>query len=149
MSKTTYKEIAPYFGRTPSDHEYKAFANGIEGKLVLSWQHPIPHPDPDSDEAPEGSNHLRIEVITDSKPDWTAFDLDNWEEELPKPENGKLLIIDGRYKRGSRFEVFFCMDFGQEKEWKKYPWDSIQTVFEKEHFKQTYYKLIDEYNNEE
>lgn len=73
MSKTIYKEIAPYFGRCPSDHEYKAFANGIEGKLVLSWQHPIPHPDLESDEAPEGTNYLRIEVITDSKPDYKPY----------------------------------------------------------------------------
>ena len=73
MSKTTYKEIAPYFGRTPSDHEYKAFANGIEGKLVLSWQHPIPHPDPNSEEPAHGSNHLRLEVITDSKPDYKPY----------------------------------------------------------------------------
>lgn len=75
---------------------------------------------------------------------WVKFDLDNYEEELPKPEIGKLLIIDGRYKNNSRTEIFYCMDFGMEKQWRRYPMKSIETTFDEENFRETYYRIIDQ-----
>jgi hypothetical protein len=88
MSQLTYQELSHYFAGVP-EFKVKAFANGVQGKLVFTREYPIPHPDPDSDEAPDGTNHLRLEVITDGKSDWLPFDPDN----IPKAKKGWCLLI--------------------------------------------------------
>jgi len=72
MSQLTISQLIPYF-KGVDEFQVKAFANGKQGKLVLSREFPIPHPDPESDEAPDGSNYLRLEVITDGKPDYKPY----------------------------------------------------------------------------
>jgi len=88
MSQLTIAQLIPYF-KGVDEFQVKAFANGVQGKLVLSREFPIPNPDPDSEEPADGTNHLRLEVITDSKPEWTAFDPDN----LPKAKEGYALLV--------------------------------------------------------
>ena len=86
MSKTTFKDIKHFFTVTPDLLQVKGFANGIEGKLELSWQHPMLHTDEDNEQPAEGTNHIRIDVKTE----WLPFNPDN----IPEAKEGWLLLIN-------------------------------------------------------
>jgi hypothetical protein len=85
MSKTRFKDIKHFFTVTPDLLEVKGFADGIQGKLELSWQHPMLHTDEDDDQPAEGTNHIRIEVKTE----WLPFDPEN----IPEAKEGYTLLI--------------------------------------------------------
>ena len=85
MSKTRFKDIKHFFTVTPDLLEVKGFADGVEGKLELSWQHPMLHTDEDDEQPAEGTNHIRIEVKTE----WLPFDPDN----IPEAKSGLCLLI--------------------------------------------------------
>jgi len=125
MSQLTYQQLSHYFAGVP-EFQVKAFANGVQGKLVLSREYPIPNPDPDSDEAPEGTNHLRLEVITDSKFDWFRFKPDN----IPEAKEGWCLLVNNQ-ERIIAFNSFYG-------KWLDFEKDEIRLY----DFKDCTYKLI-------
>jgi hypothetical protein len=86
MSKTRFKDIKHFFTVTPDLLEVKGFADGVEGKLELSWQHPMIHTDEDDEQPAEGTNHIRIEVKTE----WLPFDPEN----IPEAKSGWCLLIN-------------------------------------------------------
>jgi hypothetical protein len=86
MSKTRFKDIKHFFTVTPDNLEVKGFADGVEGTLQLSWQHPMLHTDEDDEQPAEGTNHIRIEVKTE----WLPFDTDN----IPEAKKGWCLLIN-------------------------------------------------------
>jgi hypothetical protein len=80
-----YKDIKHFFYVTPDQLEVKGFADGVEGALQLSWQHPMLNSNEDDEQPAEGTNHIRIEVITE----WLPFDPEN----IPEAIRGYCLLI--------------------------------------------------------
>ncbi len=88
MTKTQFKDIKHFFTVTPDLLEVKGFADGVEGTLHLSWQHPMLHTDEDDEQPAEGTNHIRIEVKTE----WLPFDPEN----IPEAKEGWCLLISNK-----------------------------------------------------
>jgi hypothetical protein len=114
------QDIKHFFHVTPDLLQVKGFADGVEGELKISWQHPMQHTD-DDDEPAEGTNHLRIEVVTE----WQPFDFNN----LPTPNPDQLLLIVSRKKSG-RQVVFHCHYWGNETVWEDYTGKTPDLAFE-------------------
>jgi hypothetical protein len=106
-------------GQIP-DYPVEVFADGQPAKLTWKWEF-VRQTDEESDEPAEGTNHLRIEVVTE----WQPFDFNN----LPTPNPDQLLLIVSRYKSG-RQVVFHCHYWGNETVWEDYTGKTPDLAFD-------------------
>jgi hypothetical protein len=85
MSQLKIKDLYPIFvdGKLP-DYPIELFADGQPATLTWKWEF-VRHTDEDSDEPPEGTNHLRIDVKTE----WLPFDPEN----VPEAKEGLCLLV--------------------------------------------------------
>jgi hypothetical protein len=132
MSKTQFKDIKHFFTVTPDLLEVKGFADGVEGTLQLSWQHPMIHTDEDDEQPAEGTNHIRIEVKTE----WLPFDPEN----IPEAKSGWCLLL-----RDDQYKDFVDCFTNDGEIWKDYEGRWFELLFDS-HTKQSYlkysYKLV-------
>jgi hypothetical protein len=135
MSKTRFKDIKHFFTVTPENLEVKGFADGVEGTLQLSWQHPMLHTDEDDEQLAEGTNHIRIEVKTEWQP------TDRYFTNLPEPNPDQLLLIVSRRKSG-RQVVFHCHYYGIQKVWRDYTLKTPDDAFDDCNMDVVEFKLI-------
>jgi len=133
--KIKFKDIKHFFTVTPDNLEVKGFADGVEGTLQISWQHPMLHTDEDDEQPAEGTNHIRIEVKSQWQP--TDYHLDN----LPTPNEDQLLIIVSRRKSG-RQVVFHCHYYGIQKVWMDYAGKTPDDAFDDCNMDVVEFKLI-------
>jgi hypothetical protein len=135
MSKTRFKDIKHFFYVTPDQLDVKGFADGVEGKLELSWQHPMLHSNEDDEQPAEGSNYLRIEVISEWQP------TDHYFTNIPTPNEDQLLVIVSRRKSG-RQVVFHCRYYGIQKVWMDYTLKTPEEAFDNCNMEVVEFKLI-------
>lgn len=109
MRQLKIKEVYPIFadGKLP-DYPIELFADGQPAALTWKWEF-VRHTDEDSDEPPEGTNHLRIDVKTE----WLLFDPSN----LPEAREGYTLLLRfGGLYRNLRIAAF-TLHKGQWIDW--------------------------------